>query len=78
VLADEHRATRLLALTGLSPDDLRARAGESVLLAEVLDFIGRYEPDLIACAEALGTTPPALVAAQPALAGPADTADWGA
>ena len=28
MLADEHRATRLLALTGVAPDDLRARAGE--------------------------------------------------
>ena len=78
MLADEHRATRLLALTGVAPDDLRARAGEPALLAEVLDFIARFEPDLIACADALGTTPPALIAAHATLAGPPDTADWGA
>ena len=48
---------------GLYPDDLRARAGEPAVLAAVLAYLEAYEPDLIACADALGVTPSALVAA---------------
>ena len=32
-------------------------------LAAVLAYLEAYEPDLIACSQALGVTPPALVAA---------------
>jgi adenine/guanine phosphoribosyltransferase-like PRPP-binding protein len=62
-LADQPRAERLLALTGLTPDDLRARLGDRRLLAAVIGFLETYEPDLIACAEALGVSPAALVEA---------------
>jgi len=62
-LGDERRAERFLALTGIDPADLRARAGDPALLAQVLGFIEGHEPDLIACADALGTSPQALVAA---------------
>lgn len=61
-LGDPSRADRLLALTGLTPDELRARAGEPALLCAVLGFLSAYEPDLVACAEAIDTTPAALVA----------------
>ncbi len=63
-LADQPRAERLLALTGLDVDGLRARAGDPVLLAAVLGFLASHEPDLVACADALEVTPEALVAAQ--------------
>lgn len=63
-LADEARAQRLLALTGLTPDDLRGRLGESALLAAVLRFLEAHEPDLVACAEALGVPPAELVEAR--------------
>lgn len=63
-LSDERRAERLLATTGLTPADLRARAGQPALLGAVLSFLEAHEPDLIACAEALDTTPGALVAAR--------------
>jgi hypothetical protein len=63
-LGDSVRAERLLALTGLDPAGLRARAGEPALLAATLGFLESYEPDLIACAEALEETPAALVAAR--------------
>ena len=63
-LADEARAQRLLALTGLSPDDLRQRLTEPVLLAAILAFLEAHEPDLVACAEALGVGPDALVEAR--------------
>lgn len=64
VLSDGARADRLLALTGLAPDDLRARAGQPALLAAVLGFLESHEPDLIACAEALDVPPPTLIDAR--------------
>lgn len=63
-LAAPDRADRLLALTGLDPQTLRASAGESATLAAVLGFLESHEPDLLACAEALDTTPTALVNAR--------------
>lgn len=63
-LAEPDRAERLLALTGLAPADLRARAGEPAVLAATLCFLENHEPDLIACAAALDTTPAALTAAR--------------
>ncbi len=63
-LADEQRAQRLLALTGLTADELRGRLGDTALLAAVLGFLEAYEPDLVACAEALGVPPIELVAAR--------------
>ena len=63
-VAEPSRAERLLALTGLDPSDLRERAGEPALLASVLGFLENYEPDLIACAEALSVKPEALVRAR--------------
>ncbi|OQW44436.1 MAG: hypothetical protein A4S16_03920 [Proteobacteria bacterium SG_bin6] len=67
VLADQARAERLLALTGLGAAELRARAAEPALLAAVLGFLESHEPDLVAAAEALGVAPPALVAARHSL-----------
>jgi hypothetical protein len=69
VLADDARAERLLALTGLSPEGLRARVRERDVLAAVLRFLENHEPDLLACAAALGVPPLALVAAREALEG---------
>jgi hypothetical protein len=63
-LSDGARAERLLALTGLTPDDLRARLGERSVLAAILGFLEAHEPDLVACAEALGVSPTVLVDAR--------------
>ena len=63
-LSDDSRAQRLLALTGLDPEELRSRLGDRSLLAAVLQFLEAHEPDLLACAEALGTDPSTLVAAR--------------
>jgi hypothetical protein len=63
-LAEPERAQRLLALTGLTPEDLRERLGEPGLLSAVLGFLEAHEPDLLACAEALDVGPSALVAAR--------------
>ena len=67
-LAEPQRAIRLLDTTGLTPADLRHRAGEPAVLAAVLGFLQAHQPDLVACAEGLGTTPERLIAAQEALA----------
>ena len=64
VLAEGDRAQRLLALTGLTPDDLRGRLGEASVQAAILAFLEAHEPDLIACAEALEVPPTALVGAR--------------
>jgi hypothetical protein len=66
-LADETRAQRLLALTGLTPDDLRSRVGEPALLAATLRFLEAHEPDLLACAKVLDVAPIELVEARRAL-----------
>lgn len=62
-LAEPSRAMRLLDVTGLTPADLKASAGDPGTLAALLGFLEAHEPDLIACAEGVGVTPEALVAA---------------
>lgn len=66
-VSDANRAHRLLDMTGLTPADLRARVGEASVLAAVLGFLEAYEPDLVACAEAIDSKPAALVAARATL-----------
>ncbi len=63
VLSAEDRAQRLLALTGLTPDALRAGLGNPAVLSAVIDFLGAHEPDLVAAADALGVRPQDLAAA---------------
>jgi len=66
-LADDTRAHRLLALTGIDADHLRATADTPPTLAAVLGFLEANERDLIACAAALDTKPEMLVAARTTL-----------
>jgi hypothetical protein len=66
-IGEPDRAERLIAVTGLFPDDLRARAAEPAVLAAVFEYLESYEPDLIACAGALGVPPEALVRARQSL-----------
>ena len=63
-LADERRADRFLALTGLTAATLRARIGEPALLADGLRFLEAHEPDLVACADFLELAPAELVEAR--------------
>jgi hypothetical protein len=67
IITDQTRADRLLALTGLTPDDLRTRAAEPAVLAAVLTFLEGHQPDLVACAASIGSTPEALVRAREGL-----------
>ncbi len=66
-LAEDDRAGRLLALTGLSAETLRDQAGQPELLAAVLRFLESHEPDLVACAAALDVPPTEIVAARRSL-----------
>lgn len=68
VLSDQDRAERLLALTGLTPEDLRERLADPAVLAAVLDFLCAHERDLVAAAEALQVPPQDLVSARERLA----------
>jgi predicted secreted protein len=65
-LTDERRAQRFLDLTGLDVDELRSRAvqGDRRLLGATIAFLENHEPDLIAVAEAIGSSPARLVAAR--------------
>lgn len=66
-LRDERRAERLLTLTGLSADQLRAGIADPSLLAAVLGFLEAHEPDLVAVAAEMQRRPQELVAARSAL-----------
>jgi len=68
VLADEDRAGRLLALTGLTPEALRDGLGDPAVLGAVLEFLCGHEADLVAAAHDLGVAPQALAEAGRALA----------
>ena len=67
VLGDGPRAERLLSLTGLDADELRAGLGDPAMLGAVLDFLCAHEPDLVAAAQALNVTPTVLAAARESL-----------
>lgn len=69
ILGDTSRAQRLLDLTGLTPMELRRGVGDPAVLAAVLAFLEAHEPDLIACADALGIRPQTLIAARRSLEG---------
>ncbi len=64
ILSDGDRAARLLALTGLTPEGLRAGIGDPTQLAAILGFLEAHEPDLVACADALEVAPSALTEAK--------------
>jgi Protein of unknown function (DUF3572) len=64
VLAEPDRIERFLALTGLTPDALRAGLGDVGLLTAVLDYLCANEADLVTAAQALEVSPAELAAAR--------------
>lgn len=60
VLQDGGRAERLLAVTGLTAEGLRAGIGDPTVLGAVMEFLMGHEPDLLACADFMGVKPEAL------------------
>lgn len=67
IVTEPARADRMLALTGLSPEDLRAGIERPDMLAALLNYLEAHEPDMIACAGALDIPPTALVRARTTL-----------
>lgn len=57
ICADDDRANRLLAVTGLDSRELRSRATDPAVLVATGQFLADHEPDLIGCARALDCTP---------------------
>ena len=68
VLGEERRAQRFLDLTGLAPEDLRARIGTAEIQLSVLDFLCAHEPDLVSAADELGVAPAEIATARERLA----------
>ena len=66
-LSEDVRASRLVALTGLTPAGMRERLDDRDFLAAVLRFLEGHEPDLLACAAALNVAPTQLVSAREGL-----------
>lgn len=64
LLSDGERAERLLALTGMTADDLRQGAANPRILAEIIRYLEGHEADLVAAADAIGATPVQLVNAR--------------
>jgi len=64
LLGDGDRASRLLALTGMTADDLRQGATNPRILAEFIRYLEGYEADLVAAADAIGASPAQLVNAR--------------
>jgi hypothetical protein len=67
MLGNERIAARLLALTGLDVETLRARAGTPEILCAVLDFLMANEGDLLTCASQISRNPVEFVAARQVL-----------
>lgn len=57
IAADPAALDRLLALTGLEPEQLRSRAADPAVLAGVLDYLLGSEADLLAFCSAAGIDP---------------------
>lgn len=73
-LANDDRAQRFIALTGIDADTLRVSLADDRVLAGVLTYLEAHEPDMLACADAMGHPATALVAARIALTGGEPTA----
>lgn len=63
-LSDQTRAERMLSLTGLDPATLRENLTKPATLRALLDFVLDHEPDLMACAAAIGVKPESIAAAR--------------
>ena len=65
----EAALARFMALTGVAPQDLRARAGDADFLASVLDYVLGDEPLLVDMAARLDLAPEELARAGALLLG---------
>ena len=63
IASDPDRIERFLTLSGLTPGDLRGRAGDPGLLAAVLEYLRSDQPLLLIFAESEELDPSAVDAA---------------
>ncbi|MBX3505700.1 MAG: DUF3572 domain-containing protein [Parvibaculum sp.] len=75
IAADEDLLGDFMALSGLSPEELRARAAEPEMLGGILDFILADEARLLAFCEAEELRPELPARARLALPG-GERVDW--
>jgi len=68
IVADQQRADRMLALTGLDAPALRTGLSDRATLTALMDFAINHQPDLLACAEEIGVSPARIVAARERIA----------
>ncbi|NJL72590.1 MAG: DUF3572 domain-containing protein [Candidatus Competibacteraceae bacterium] len=68
--ADQHELDQFIALTGLTPGNLRDAANDPQFLSGVLDHMMASESLLLACAANLGRRPEDLANAARVLSGP--------
>lgn len=73
--ADGERLGRFLSLTGIGPAELRRNAGDSAMLAGVLEYLLQDETLLLVFASQAGVQPEAIPAAHSALVGRAANDD---
>lgn len=69
IMAEDTLRDRFIALTGMTPDDLRANIQETEFLASTLEFLVGHEPDLLAFAENIDESPESIVHAWRTLGG---------
>lgn len=72
---DEDRMGAFLAISGVRPAEVRARAQEPEMMAAVLDFVLSEDGHVLAFAAAAGLAPEAVLAARAALPG-GDLPHW--
>lgn len=66
---DAERLGRFLALSGISPVEIRTQARDPAFLAGVLHHVTEFEPLLLAFADRIGCHPSQVAAAGTALGG---------
>ncbi|MCR6498575.1 DUF3572 domain-containing protein [Shinella sp. CPCC 101442] len=64
--------SRFLALTGVTPSEVRNAVNDPGFLAGIVDFLMSHEPTLMAFCEATGIKPEAVVHAHAVLSGPTE------
>lgn len=75
LLQEEELLPRFLAATGADPAQIAELARESAFLGAVLDFLLTEDSLVLACAEAVGVAPEAILRARAALPG-GDVPHW--
>ncbi|MBF9031762.1 DUF3572 family protein [Rhodobacterales bacterium HKCCE3408] len=75
LVADEELLPVFLGATGADGSELRARAGDPVFLASVIDFLMMDDRWILSCADACGIPPETFAAARAALPG-GDLPNW--